>query len=79
MASHHGSTPAAWTAVVVCLIGFTIGGIGMVIGPNWPTFWVGCAVILVSPVIGRVMSAAGKHRGEGAAQDTDHHTATAGS
>jgi len=57
MASHsHGSTPAAWAAVVVTLVGFTVGGIGMVLGPNWPTFWVGCALILVGPLVGKVMS-----------------------
>ena len=60
MAHHHGSTPAAWTAVVISLIGFTVGGIGMVIGPSWPTFWVGCALILVGPIVGKVMSSAGQ-------------------
>ncbi len=59
MASHHGSTPAAWTAVVVSLVGFTVGGIAMVIGPNWPAFWVGCALVLVAPLVGRVMSGMG--------------------
>lgn len=55
----HGSSPAAWTAVLICLIGFTVGGIGLVIGPNWPTFAVGVALTLVSGVVGKVMSMAG--------------------
>ncbi|MBA2639099.1 MAG: hypothetical protein H0U77_03695 [Nocardioidaceae bacterium] len=59
MADHHDSTPAAWTAVALALVGFTVGGVGLVIGPNWPTFWVGLALIVVSPLIGRIMATAG--------------------
>jgi len=59
MASHHGSTPAAWTAVVISLVGFTVGGVAMVIGPNWPAFWVGTALVVVSPLVGKIMSGAG--------------------
>ena len=29
MSDHHGNTPAAWTAVVVALIGFTAAGIAL--------------------------------------------------
>ncbi len=59
MSDSHGSTPAAWTAVAVCLVGFTIGGVALVIGPSWVMFWVGCALVLVSPIVGLVMSSAG--------------------
>lgn len=59
MAQHHGSTPAAWTAVVLCLLGFTVGGIGLVVGPSWPTFWVGLGMIVVAPLVGKVMSTTG--------------------
>ena len=62
MASHHGSTPAAWTAVVISLVGFTVGGVAMVIGPNWPVFWVGAALVVVSPLVGKIMSSAGLGR-----------------
>jgi hypothetical protein len=58
--AHHGSTPAAWTAVVTALVGFTVGGVGMVIGPHWPTFWVGCALVLIGPLLGKVLSTAGQ-------------------
>lgn len=54
----HGSSPAAWTAVLLCLVGFTVGGIGL-IGPHWPTFWVGLAITLLSGIVGKVMAAAG--------------------
>ena len=60
MAHHHGSTPAAWTAVVIALVGFTVGGIALVIGPNWPAVWVGCALIVVGPLVGKIMSSVGQ-------------------
>jgi uncharacterized protein DUF6704 len=68
--AHHGSTPAAWTAVVTSLVGFTVGGVGMIIGPNWPTFWVGCALVLVGPLLGKVLSSAGQG---GAGSDQQRH------
>jgi hypothetical protein len=55
----HGSSPAAWTAVLVCLLGITIGGIALIPNPNWAVFWVGVGITLLSGVIGRVMAAAG--------------------
>lgn len=55
----HGSSPAAWTAVVICLIGFTLGGVALLMGPNWVLFWIGVALALGSAVVGKVMSMAG--------------------
>lgn len=55
----HGSSPAAWTAVLVCLLGFTIGGIALIPEPNWILFWIGVALTLLALPIGRIMSAAG--------------------
>ena len=55
----HGSSPAAWTAVLVALVGITIGGVALIPTPNWVLFWIGVAVSLGSLVVGRVMSAAG--------------------
>jgi membrane protein YdbS with pleckstrin-like domain len=52
MASDHGNTPAAWTAVVVGLIGFTVGGIGVMFTPmNKVLFYAGVAIALVGLVI----------------------------
>ncbi|TNC30777.1 hypothetical protein FHE65_24835 [Mumia zhuanghuii] len=59
MRTMHGSSPAAWTAVVICLIGFTVGGVALLLGPNWVLFWVGVALTLGSAVVAKVMSAAG--------------------
>ena len=56
--SHHGSSPAAWTAVVLALLAFLIGGIGL-IADSWLTFWVGVALLAGSLVVGKVMSSMG--------------------
>lgn len=55
----HGSSPAAWTAVVMCLVGITIGGVALIPEPNWLWFTVGVVVSLASGIVGLVMSAAG--------------------
>jgi hypothetical protein len=60
MAAHHGNTPAAWTAVVVGLIGFTVGGIGLMFNPaNYVLFWVGVAITVAAAVVFVVMDRLG--------------------
>jgi hypothetical protein len=54
----HGSTPAAWTAVAVCLLGFLVGAAGLMIG-SWLVFWIGAALLVLSVVVGKVMQAMG--------------------
>lgn len=54
----HGNTPAAWTAVVLCIIGFLLGGAGLV--ASMPVLAiVGGAIAVVSPIVGKAMSAMG--------------------
>lgn len=55
----HGNSPAAWTAVLVCLVGFTVGAIGLIPDPNWVVFTIGVVLTLVAAPIGKIMSAAG--------------------
>lgn len=55
----HGSSPAAWTAVLVALVGITVGGVALIPTPNWVLFWIGVVISFASLVVGRVMSAAG--------------------
>ena len=55
----HGSSPAAWTAVLVCLAGITIGGVSLIPNPNWVLFTIGCVITALSGIIGRIMAAAG--------------------
>ncbi len=56
--AHHGNTPAAWTGVVIILIGFVVGGIGLVID-NMLVFWVGAALCPAGALIGKVMARMG--------------------
>ena len=49
MAAHHGNTPAAWTAVVVALVGFIVGGVGLMLDPvSYAVFWVGVAITVAA-------------------------------
>jgi thiol:disulfide interchange protein len=62
MSAHHGNTPAAWTAVVLALLGFLVGGIGLMISPaSWPVFWVGVALVVGAGVVFVVMDKLGFH------------------
>ncbi|MEU7988865.1 HGxxPAAW family protein [Streptosporangium canum] len=55
MAGSHGGSPKSWLAVIVILIGFTVGGVALCLGPNWMLFWVGAGIIAVGGVIALVV------------------------
>ncbi|MET0766376.1 MAG: HGxxPAAW family protein [Aeromicrobium sp.] len=55
----HGSSPAAWTAVIMALVGITIGGVALIPDPNWVLFTIGTVIALAAGLVGLVMSAAG--------------------
>lgn len=56
---NHGQTPAAWTAVIIIVIGFVLGTVAVVIG-NWLLFWIGgVGLVVVGGVTGKVMAMAG--------------------
>ena len=59
MAGKHGSTPAAWTAVAIVIVGVLMGAVGLMFGPNWLLFWIGAALLPVGAVVGKVMQAMG--------------------
>jgi hypothetical protein len=56
--AHHGNTPAAWTGVTIMLLGFIVGGIGLVIG-SMAMFWVGVALQPVGLAAGKIMQVMG--------------------
>ncbi len=58
MSDNHGNTPAAWTAVVVALAGFVVGGIGLIAG-SMPLFWVGVALAPVALIVLAVLNKMG--------------------
>lgn len=60
--AHHGNTPAAWTAVLIALIGFVVGGAGLMLSPiSMPIFWIGCAIVVGAGVVFVVMGKLGLH------------------
>lgn len=64
----HGSSAAAWTAVIMALVGFMIGGIALVPDPKWTIFIIGVVVVLVAGPVGLIMS----RLGFGADRAPDH-------
>lgn len=50
----HGSTPAAWTLVVIVMIGFLVGCIAMVAASE-VGIWVGVGIIVLGCIVGKVM------------------------
>lgn len=55
---NHGQTPAAWTAVIIIIVAFLVGTVGLVIG-NWVVFGIGVGLVVVGGIAGKVMSMAG--------------------
>jgi hypothetical protein len=55
---HHGNTPAAWTAVSIIFIGFTIGGVYTVLAQPWGVA-AGVVVVALGGVVGLVMRSMG--------------------
>ncbi len=54
----HGHTVAAWAAVIIAILGFTVGSVGVVIAS--PTvFWVGIVLLPVAGVVGKVLALMG--------------------
>lgn len=47
----HGGRPKSWLSVGVIIIGFTLGGVALCLGPNWPLFWTGAAIVVVGGVM----------------------------
>jgi hypothetical protein len=60
MSDNHGNTPAAWVAVAVAMLGFVVGGIGLMFNPiDLTVFWVGVAIGAASLVVFVVMARMG--------------------
>ena len=54
----HGSTPAAWTAVIIITIAFILGTLAVMIA-NWPLFWISAGLVVVGGIAGKVLAAMG--------------------
>ena len=55
---NHGHTVAAWGAVILALIGFLVGCIGVVLASPL-VFWVGVALLPLALVVGKVLALMG--------------------
>lgn len=63
MSDNHGNTPAAWTAVLVGLAGFVVGGIGLMLDPiSYLVFWIGVGIVVLAGVVFIAMDKAGLHQ-----------------
>lgn len=58
----HGNTPAAWTAVVIILVAFTIGTFAFWFDQAW-LVWVSAGLAVVGLVVGGIMSRLGYGHG----------------
>ena len=54
----HGNTVAAWTAVIIMIIGAVVAGVAV-----WfvaiPVFWVGIAIVVIGAITGKVLQVMG--------------------
>jgi hypothetical protein len=48
--SFHGRA-VSWVAATIIIIGFTLGGIGLITGPSWVLFWAGTGVTAVGGIL----------------------------
>jgi len=58
MSDTHGHTAAAWTAVLIMIVGFGISGIALPLALEW-LFFVGLAVVALGAIVGKVMQMMG--------------------
>lgn len=54
----HGHSPAAWTAVVIMLIGFVVGVFGFWFVSMW-VIWTAVALVVLGPIVGWMLAKAG--------------------
>ena len=52
MSNNHGNTPAAWTGVAVAMLGFVVGGLGLMFDPvRMSLFWAGVVIGVAAIVV----------------------------
>ena len=67
----HGNSPAAWTTVIVMLVGALIASIAFVIA-NTPIFIAGAAVMVLGLIVGFIMRKAGYGVGGSKLKNSGH-------
>lgn len=56
---HHGRSPAAWSGVIIALVGFALLGFAVLTGPNWPLIIVSGVIFVIALVVTRVLQVMG--------------------
>ncbi len=54
----HGNSPAAWTAVIIMLVGISVGTLAFWFDMAW-LVWVSAGVVLLGAIVGAVMAKVG--------------------
>jgi hypothetical protein len=54
----HGNSPAAWTAVVIMLVGFAGGTLAFWLDIAW-LVWVAAGVVVLGAIVGGIMAKVG--------------------
>ncbi|GLW05323.1 hypothetical protein Misp01_04530 [Microtetraspora sp. NBRC 13810] len=52
--SGHSGRASSWLAVTVMLLGFTVGGVALCLGPHWFAFWLGAGIFVLGGVLALV-------------------------
>jgi hypothetical protein len=55
---HHGNSPAAWTGVVIIIVGFCVGGL-FTVRAELLGVAAGCGIVALGVVVGLIMRAMG--------------------
>lgn len=51
---HHRGRASSWLAVIIMLAGFSVGGVGLIVGLWW-MFWLGIAIVVVGGIMALVV------------------------
>ncbi|MTE24011.1 MULTISPECIES: HGxxPAAW family protein [Microbacterium] len=54
----HGHSPAAWTNVIIMLVGLAVATVALFLGQIW-LVWAGAVIVVIGPIVGLIMSKAG--------------------
>ncbi|MFD1213311.1 HGxxPAAW family protein [Arthrobacter sp. GCM10027362] len=54
----HGNSPAAWTCVLIMLVGSVAAGVGFVLASN-AIFWGSIGIMVIGLIVGGIMRKAG--------------------
>ncbi|TDB87507.1 hypothetical protein E1264_14395 [Actinomadura sp. KC216] len=47
----HAGRPKSWVAVSIIFVGFVVGGVGLVMGPDWIVFGAGAALTVLGGIV----------------------------